>query len=235
MFDLPTLFLLITAALIAVVNPVVVGLFVLTISVMLGTGHSAGRLLSRGIVYLTTIFVMYLLVGFGLLYACAILPTILVEYIRLAVAILAILAGLAEVKAYFWPDATGFGLHISERLTKKIHNHANNKPTYGGMITLGLLVASAQSLSIGVPYMIVISLLPTDLGAGTLGLLGLYNLIFILPLFILLISIANGTKISAAQKWKESHKYTVHLLIGLCFITLGWLLILMTNGAIQLG
>jgi cytochrome c biogenesis protein CcdA len=63
----------------------------------------------------------------------------------------------------------------------------------------------------------------------------LYNIIFVMPLIIILILVASGTKISVVSKWKEDSKGNMRLAMGLMFVALGWILILIANGTINFG
>jgi len=66
-------------------------------------------------------------------------------------------------------------------------------------------------------------------------LMVLYNFLFVLPLIIILIMVAGGTKVSAVAKWKEEGKGTMRLALGLMLVALGWILIMIANGTINFG
>jgi cytochrome c biogenesis protein CcdA len=63
----------------------------------------------------------------------------------------------------------------------------------------------------------------------------LYNIIFVMPLIIILFMVAGGAKISAVSKWKEESKGGMRLFMGLLLAVLGWVLILIANGTINFG
>ena len=66
-------------------------------------------------------------------------------------------------------------------------------------------------------------------------LLALYNLVFILPLIIIVGIILFGGKIYNVKKWKIKYRGYMRLAIGLILILLAWLLIFIANGRINLG
>ena len=57
----------------------------------------------------------------------------------------------------------------------------------------------------------------------------------VLPLIIILIMVALGTKIQKVHAFKEAGKGYMRFAIGLMLIALGWLLILIANGTINFG
>ena len=90
MVDLPTLGLVITSALIDSINPCAIGVLILMVSVVLGTGKSTKRLLLLGGAYILAIFTTYLVAGLGLVYFFSEVPIVIAEYLSIAVAMLVI-------------------------------------------------------------------------------------------------------------------------------------------------
>ncbi len=66
-------------------------------------------------------------------------------------------------------------------------------------------------------------------------LLIIYNIVFVLPLVVILGLVAGGTKVSKIKHWKQANKGYMRFAIGLMLILLGWLLILIANGTINFG
>jgi cadmium resistance protein CadD (predicted permease) len=63
----------------------------------------------------------------------------------------------------------------------------------------------------------------------------LYNVIFVMPLVIILLLVLFGIKVQNIQKWKQANKAYMRLITGFVLIALGWLLILIANGIINLN
>ena len=99
---LPTLATVVTAAAIDSINPCAIGVLILMISVMLAGKQSTKRMLMLGFLYVSSVLTVYLIAGLGLMYYLSSLPLYLAEYISIAVGILIILAGIFEIKDYFW-------------------------------------------------------------------------------------------------------------------------------------
>ncbi len=234
MLDLPTLSLVISSAAIDAVNPCAIGVLILMVSVVLGSGKSPKRLLILGSAYIVAIFLTYLLAGLGLMYFLSEIPILLAEYLSIGVGILVILAGLLEIKDFFW-YGKGPSLTIPHYFAEKIQRMSTKKTTIIGVMLLGAFVAAVELPCTGAPYLAIITVLRINFDATAFGLMILYNLIFVAPLIIIVGMVAAGTKVSAVQKWKEDSKGYMRLSLGLLLVALGWILILIANGVINFG
>jgi cytochrome c biogenesis protein CcdA len=234
MLDLPTLSLVVASAAIDSINPCAIGVLILMVSVVLGGGKSVGRLLLLGGAYIGAIFFTYLIAGLGLVYFLSEIPILIAEYLSIAVGILVILAGLLEIKDFFW-YGKGFSLQIPHYFAMKIQEMSTSKTTVVGVMLLGAFVAAVELPCTGAPYLAIITVLRINFDLTAFGLMVLYNLIFVAPLIIILAMVAGGAKISSVQKWKEESKGAMRLGMGLLLIALGWILILIANGVINFG
>lgn len=232
MVDLPTLGLVITSALIDSINPCAIGVLILMVSVVLGTGKSTGRLLLLGGAYILAIFTTYLLAGLGLVYFFSEVPIVVAEYLSIAVAMLVILAGILEIKDYFW-YGKGPSLHIPAKFASKIQKMSGGATTIASVMLLGAFVAAVELPCTGAPYLAIITILRIDFNFSALMLMVLYNILFVAPLIVILIMVAGGTKISSVQSWKEEKKGVMRLMVGVLLAALGWILILIANGTIN--
>ena len=126
MLDLPTLTVVLGSAAIDSINPCAIGVLILMVSVIMGTGKgSTKRLLALGGAYIFSIFVTYLVAGLGLVYFFSAIPIVIAEYLSLAVGVLVILAGILEIKDYFW-YGQGFSLQIPPKAAAKIKEMSND-------------------------------------------------------------------------------------------------------------
>ncbi|MBS3145479.1 hypothetical protein J4414_01620 [Candidatus Woesearchaeota archaeon] len=230
---LPTILTVVTTAAIDSINPCAIGVLILMVSVILGSGKSIKHMLLLGGLYVFSVFVVYLLAGFGLLFFLASLPLALTEYLSISVGIIIILAGLLEIKDFFW-YGRGFSLAIPVYFSKKLHGLAS-KTTIPGVILLGAFVSAVELPCTGAPYLAIITLLSQYFDFTALMLLILYNIIFVLPLIVILFLVASGKKLQEIKKWKQDTRGVMRLLIGLLLIAMGWLLMLIANGTINFG
>lgn len=230
---LPTFVTVITAAAIDAINPCAIGVLILMVSVMIGAKQSIYRMLLLGGLYVLSVFTVYLLAGLGLLYSLSKIPLWLTEYLSITVGVLIVFAGMLEIKDFFW-YGQWFSLTIPGRFVKKIHL-MSNKTTVPGIILLGAFVSAVELPCTGAPYLAIITLLSQYFDATAFLLLVIYNIIFVSPLIVILLLVAGGVKLHKIKSWKHRNKPYLRLLMGLLLVSLGWLLMLIANGTINMG
>ncbi|MBI4021379.1 MAG: hypothetical protein HY369_03985 [Candidatus Aenigmarchaeota archaeon] len=230
---LPTLTTVVLTGAIDSINPCAIGVLILMISVILAGKKSTGKLLLYGGVYILSVFAVYLLAGLGLVYFFSSIPLVLTEYLSIIVGMFIIAAGAFEIKDFFW-YGRGFSLQIPGFLAKKIHGYAS-KTTLPGVVALGAFVSAVELPCTGAPYLAIITLLSQYFDFTALLMLILYNIIFVLPLVIILFAVAGGKKLQDVKKWKQENRGYMRLFTGLMLIAMGWLLMLIANGTINFG
>jgi cytochrome c biogenesis protein CcdA len=104
-----------------------------------------------------------------------------------------------------------------------------------GVVFLGAFVAGVELPCTGGPYLAIILILKDNFDFAAFTLLVLYNIIFVAPLIFILVASMLGVKVSDMQMWKQANKANMRLAIGITLVVLGWLLILIANGTINLG
>src|SRR3989338_615424 len=229
---LPTLMTVLVTAAIDSINPCAIGVLILLVSTLI-VARKKDQMLRIGLLYILTIYVTYFAFGLGLTAFLAQIPIAVAEYISIAVGLLVVLAGLIEIKDFFW-YGEGFSLAIPEKYAKKIQQKMR-KLSLGTILFLGVFVASVELPCTGGPYLAITMLLSQNFNLSALVLLLIYNLIFVLPLLIILLLCLLGTKIHHVQRWKQANKAYMRLATGLLLIGLGWLLMLIANGTINLN
>lgn len=229
---LPTLATVITTALIDSINPCAIGVLILLISIMV-VYKSKRALISYGLVYIFFVFLTYLLAGLGILYFLSYIPLYVSQYISIIVGLLVVAAGLIEIKDFFW-YGRGITLSIPPDKAKKIHE-MTKKFTLPAMVFLGMFVAGVELPCTGGPYLAILTLLSQNFNLAAFLMLVLYNIIFVLPLIIILLMIYFGAKIQNIKRWKQNNRAYMRLAIGIILIILGWMLILIANGTINLN
>ncbi len=230
---LPALSTVLVTAAIDSINPCAIGVLILMVSVVLGAGKSTKRLLMIGGVYIASVFTVYLLAGLGLMYYFTTLPLYITQYIAISVGSLVIIAGLIEIKDFFW-YGRWFSFSIPAPFAKKLHKFASNS-TIPGVILLGAFVSAVELPCTGAPYLAIITLLSQYFDFTAFLMLVLYNIIFVLPLIVILIMVALGIRLYHIKKWKQENRGAMRLFIGVILIAMGWMLMLIANGTINLG
>lgn len=218
---------LIAAAAADSINPCVFGVLIFLVAYMTKVFKSKHRMLVGGLVYIISVYVSYLLLGLGILK--------FVQSVDLAIgfywvaAFIAILAGLLEIKDYFW-YGKGLSLQIlpggAQRIkmyTRQIAKMEKRHPALSLLVAvfLGFFVVLIELPCTGAPYFAILGMLSQGEFGEAIPLLLLYNLIFILPLFVIVGLAYLGTSEKSLKKWREEHKGLMRLLIGLFLLGLG--------------
>jgi len=230
--SLPTLSAVLVTAVIDSLNPCAIGVLILLVSTLL-VAKKKNQMLKIGLIYIFAIFVTYFLFGLGLIKFLSVIPQVIAEYISIAVGLIVVSAGLLEIKDYFW-YGKGFSLMIPHKYVKKIQDKVKNL-SVGSVIFLGVFVAAVELPCTGGPYLAITLLLAQNFNFTAFLMLILYNIIFVMPLVIILFMVLFGSKIQHIQEWKQSNKHYMRLMAGFLLIALGWLLMLIANGTINLN
>jgi cytochrome c biogenesis protein CcdA len=224
---LPALPVVIVTALIDSINPCAIGVLVLLIATLLTLSKNRKKMLLVGLIYILAVFVTYLLAGFGLL--------IFIQKLNISqplswiVGGLVIILGLLEIKDFFW-YGKGLSLRIPAKRAEQIKKMMK-KISIPGSIVLGVELPCT-----GGPYLAITTVLAKiGFSAKVFWLLVLYNLIFVLPLIVILALVYFGVKAKTIKNWKDKQKKWMRLFIGLVMLALGVLLILWAAGVIDFG
>jgi len=233
--SLPTIGTVLITAAIDSINPCAIGVLILLLSTLIAAKEKK-RMLKIGIIYIAAIYLTYFLAGLGLTAFLARIPQSIAEYISMIVGSVIVIAGVIEIKDFYW-YGKGFSLMIPQNRVKQIHGYMKNitKMSVPAVILLGVFVAAVELPCTGGPYLAIALLLSQSFNMTAVWLLLLYNLIFILPLLVILLLVLTGKKIHVIKQWKQESRSYVRLITGILLIFLGWLLILIANGTINLG
>jgi cytochrome c biogenesis protein CcdA len=230
-----TIGILITAALIDSINPCVFGVLIFLIAFMMKMFKSASRMLLYSLIYSAVVYITYLLLGLGIL-KLALSTGVATTFYWIA-ALIAIGAGLLEVKDYFW-YGKGFSLQLipgtAQRIkfwTRKIEKMESKHPLLLLLTTIGLgiFVVMVELPCTGAPYLAVLGLLASGEYARAVPLLLLYNFVFILPLFVIIGLSYFGTSSDRLESWRKEHRGLMRLGVGLFLILLGLYMIYSLN------
>lgn len=221
-----TLGIIMGAALADSINPCVLGVLIFLCAFMARVFKTRRSLLVGGLLYTAVVYATYLALGFGILQVTVSVGIASAFY--WAAAIIAIAAGIFEIKDFFW-YGRGFTLQMLpgagnrlKKYTKKIEVAYERHPrlSYLFIGLLGVFVVLVELPCTGAPYFAVLALLAKGSYAVAVPYLLLYNFIFILPL-IVVITLAYFGRSSRMEEWRSHHKGTMRLGIGLFLIALG--------------
>jgi cytochrome c biogenesis protein CcdA len=180
------------------------------------------RLLGMGGIYIAAVFLTYLALGVGLLKS---LDFFTRQHVPARFgALLAILFGLWMLKDYFLPEA-GWRLQAPGQVGVIAHRMAH-KATLPALVTGGFLIGLCTVPCSGAVYLGVLSLLalqPTALLGYSY--LVLYNIVFVLPLVVILIAASARPTLNRLAHWNLHHKEWVRLVLGGGVVAMGLLIL----------
>jgi len=222
-----TLGIVIGAALLDSINPCVFGVLIFLCAFMLKVFKKPKRMLLGGLLYTAVVYISYFLIGLGFLrFTVSFGFSVVVYWIA---AIIAILAGLIEIKDYFW-YGKGFSLTMIpgaakrlELFTKKIAKLHKKKAylSYLAAGLLGIFVVLVELPCTGAPYLAILAILGQGNYTSGIPLLLLYNLVFIAPLFVIITLAYFGKSSNIMEKWRKKHRGLMRLAVGLFLVALG--------------
>ena len=241
--ELPTLTTIVFTALVDSINPCAIGVLILLLSTLIVTKNKA-KMLKIGMMYIGSVFITYFVLGFGVLAFLSQVPLWVAEYISIFVGVIVVAAGLLEMKDFFW-YGKGISLHIPTKYVKAIQTKMKNVSA-GTVIFLGAFVAAVELPCTGGPYLAILLILKDSFTMATITsldpsflsamvLLVIYNTIFVMPLIIILGMVYFGMNLQIIQNWKQGNKAYMRIATGLLLIGLGWMLMLIANGTINLN
>lgn len=216
------LFPLVTiTALVDSINPCAFSILLLTIAFLFSIGSLRSNILKLGILYIAGIFVAYFLIGLGIVHALHIFNT--PHFMAKLGAILMIVLGLINLINEFFPR-----FPIKLRIPHAAHHkmaELMEKGSLTGIFLLGSLVGLCEFPCTGGPYLTVIGLLHDQATyLKGVGYLLFYNLIFILPLAVLLLIASHRSLLNKVQIWQKRESHVMRFAGGLIMIALGVLI-----------
>lgn len=180
------------------------------------------RLVGMGSIYIGAVFLTYLALGVGLLKVADFFTR---QHLPARIgALVAILIGLWMVKDYFLPD-WGMRLQAPGRVGE-FARKAARKATVPALVTGGFLIGLCTVPCSGAVYLGVLSLLALQPTAWLgYSYLLLYNVVFILPLVIILVLAAAKPTLGRLAHWNLHHKEWVRLALGSGVVAMGLLIL----------
>ncbi len=211
------------ASLIDSINPCAFSILLLTIVFLVSVGKLRSNVLWIGAAYITGIFIVYLAIGLGLLHAMHFFNT--PHFMGKAGAVVLMLLGLINVINVVFP-AVPIRLSIPQAAHHKIAVLLE-RVTLPTAVVLGGLVGLCEFPCSGGPYVMILGLLHDSATyLDGVGYLVLYNLIFILPLVLILIVASDKTVLGKVQEWQQSNRTAMRLGGGVAMIVFGGLVFL---------
>jgi len=199
------------------INPCALAILLFFISFLFTIRKTRISVIRMGAVYIGAVYVVYFLIGLGLLRASTLLKG---HWLGQAGAVLLILLGLTNMLGALFPRFP-IRLKVPESSKESLKTWMN-RATLPTTLVLGTLVGLHTFPCSGGPYVAVLGLLAgqTHFWQGV-GYLVLYNVMFVLPLVVVLFLALDPVLGGKIQAWERSSSKTIRSVTGAIMVVLG--------------
>lgn len=212
-----TIWVVTIAAFLDSINPCAISVLLLTIGFLISLGKARGEVYKIGFLYILAIYLTYLFIGLGILQALSFFG--LPHFLAKAGALILLFTAVITLLGQLFPSFP-IKLKIPSTAHPILAKHIK-KATYLSTFLLGVLVGIFEFPCTGGPYLMILSLLH-DRETFTSGLFYLlyYNLIFVSPLLVILITANAKTVLQKLDSWKKKYTKATDIAISIVMIIL---------------
>lgn len=214
--------LVVVSSLVDSINPCAFSILIVSIIFLFGIGRTRENIFKFGLAYIFGIFLVYFLIGLGLLQVLHIFS--IPHFMSKLAAMLLIVFGTINILETIFPN-----FPIRFAIPHSIHGKMNDlvkRVSLLAMIALGALVGLCEFPCTGGPYLTVIGLLHDSqtYWSGAFYLI-LYNIIFILPLIVILLIASNKDLVDRVQQFQRTNRIHMKVTAGLIMIVLAFVIL----------
>jgi cytochrome c biogenesis protein CcdA len=214
------------------INPCAIATMIFLISFLDTKKRSRSDILKIGLSFTGTVFITYFLIGLGAFRLFAAMQ--IYRWFNLAITLTAVGIALWVALMSIWDaihysrtkDTTDMKVQLPKSVKMLIHavireNLSSNRIVIGAVVT-GFLVTLLAGVCTAKIYLPTITAMTRTFGFRLEGVLLLffYNLLFVLPLLIVLTATAYGQNWSKLSKFQQKHMILVKLLLALAMLGL---------------
>lgn len=218
---MPPIPILVGAAIIDSINPCAFGVLIFLLAYLTKTASKKAKLLLHGLTYIFAVFLTYLIAGLLLMPLIGSLGRASVITYGV-IGIIVIIFGLLEIKDFFW-YGKGPSLALLPGAAQRIKMYVGKitGSVYSAFL-LGVFVALVELPCTGAVYLAILSLMSlTGTNAQSVTWLVVYNLIFVLPLVVILLAFYRGMDAEVLENLRKKHRHLMRLAIGLLLLGMG--------------
>ncbi len=199
-------------------NPCAIGIFLIYLSMLFMMKKERLKIFQISLAYILAIYILYLLIGLGLIRVIFFFG--IPHLITFIGAVIIVLVGGLSIKDYFFPNSM-FSTKIPYGARQLILKWAY-KASWPAAAVVGILVGISGFPCAGGIYVATLGLLSQKATfiQGFFYLL-LYNLMFVMPLIVIYIVTANQRVAMKMTDWQEREKNHLKLIMGLIMLALG--------------
>jgi len=195
-------------------HPCAIAVLLLLLTFLYTINKGKKTILLIGFSYVLGVFLVYFLIGLGVLRAIS-LSSEPFFVARVATVILLIL-GLINIKDYFFPK---FPIHLKiPDFTKGAIQTFVERASVPSAFIVGALVGMCAFPCTGGIYTVIISTLAASASSKFIVYLILYNFVFVLPLLIVVIIATNRKLLERVEEMEHRNSRKLHLVTGILMI-----------------
>jgi len=205
------------------INPCAIAVILLLLSALVFF-NSKKKILFGGLAFISGLYITYFIFGIGLFCTFDISKYIDPGIVHKVIGIFGIIIGLLNIKDFFWYGAGGFVMEIPRKIRPKMSLLIAKATSVPVAFFTGALVTLFELPCTGGPYLFTIGALSTKEINYFMRIIILlyYNIIFVLPLLVILAGIYVGfINVTKAEHWKQRNLRLLHLVAGIILFVLG--------------
>lgn len=195
------------------------------VSILITNPENRKRVLYAGLMFSLAIFIGYFIYGLVIIEifkGFEMFSRIISTYVTKAIAVLAILLGILNVKDFISYKAGGIATEMPLKLRPLAKLYIKKITSPSGAFIIGFLVTLFLVPCTMGPYLIALEVLSELNFIETIPWLILYNLIFIFPMILITLIVYFGVSTTEElTQWKEKKIRYIHLIAGILLIALG--------------
>jgi cytochrome c biogenesis protein CcdA len=214
-----TLGAVVSAAAVDAINPCAFAVLIILLTAVIAAGGKR-RALYAGLAFSLSVYISYYLMGLGLY--SAVEAAGVTRGLYIAVAVLAILLGLFNLKDYLW-YGKWFLMEVPLTWRPALKRLIGGATSIPGAFLIGFVVSLFLLPCTSGPYIVILGLLAkTETRAAAMLWLVLYNLIFVAPMIAITAALYFGfTTAEGAEAWRMRNLQVLHLVAGVIIVLLG--------------
>jgi len=226
MLDILNFWRITTLALADSVNPCAIAVLTMVlISILIQNPDNRKKVLYGGLAFISAIYIGYLFYGIIIIQFFKAFAEILRENVGIiynGLGILAMVIGALNIKDFFMYKKGGIATEMPISLRPRVKRIIQKITSPRGAFVVGFIVTLfLLPCTIG-PYIVASGLLSTLGMLKTIPWLLYYNLLFILPMLIIVGVIYYGfAKVDEVSGWKEKNIRILHLIAGILLFVVG--------------
>lgn len=214
--------LVVVSALLDSVNPCAFSVLLITIAFLFSLGKPRPEVLRLGASYIAGLFITYLAIGLGLLQALHLFGV--PHFMGRLGAAAVILFGALNLLSHFFPSVQwlpGIPASVHAKMAELMR-----RVSLPAVFLVGVLVALCEFPCTGGPYLMILGLLhDSQTYLSGFGYLVFYNLLFVLPLVVILAVASHQELLEKVNAWRKEETRRTKLWIGLAMVMLGLIIL----------